>query len=366
MFPLNILMLARPNLLSDPGGDTMQVFETAQALRRRGHQVDINPKQPDYRAYSLLHFFNIIRPEDIIGHLEHADKPYVVSTVYVNYEEYDRFHRPGLVGRAARILTADQTAYLKTVGKWLLKGEPLSSYSFLWQGRRRAMQRILQGAGCLLPNSHSEYRRLVNDYGIENDYVAVPNGVDPRLFLREWPAAGNRAGVLCVGRIEGRKNQLNLIRALKGTSLPLTLVGHPARNQSGYYELCRKEAGKNVCFTGHLPQERLLPLYRQARVHVLPSWFETTGLSSLEAAAMGCNIVAGDRGDVREYLQDSAWYCEPGSLESIRQAVQEAYHAPPETALKERIRKTYNWDNAAGRTLEGYAIALGNNGHAAF
>ena len=58
---LRILMLARPNLLTDPGGDTTQVFATARALRGRGYLVDINPEWPDYQSYNLLHFFNIGR-----------------------------------------------------------------------------------------------------------------------------------------------------------------------------------------------------------------------------------------------------------------------------------------------------------------
>jgi len=38
------------------------------------------------------------------------------------------------------------------------------------------------------------------------------------------------------------------------------------------------------------------------QVHMLPSWFETTGLSSIEAAVMHCNIVITDKGDTREYF----------------------------------------------------------------
>lgn len=359
MNPLRILMLARPNLITDPGGDTTQVFGTARALRRLGHWVDINPEKPDYQACDILHFFNIIRPEDIIGHVERTDKPYVLSTIYVQYEEYDRYHRRDAVGWAARFLSTDSVEYLKAAGKWLLKGEPLSSYSFLWRGRRRSIRYILKRAGCLLPNSHSEYRRLLAHYGIGNDYVVAPNGIDPGLFRGKPEEAGNRSGVLCVGRIEGRKNQLNLIRALKGTPYPLALIGHPAPNQKAYYEQCRRAAGENVRFIDFLPQQELLRYYRQARVHALPSWFETTGLSSLEAAAMGCNIVAGARGDVREYFRDDAWYCEPGDVDSIREAVFQAHQAPQNEALAQRIRAEYTWDKAAERTLEGYGVALG-------
>ncbi|MBK7308934.1 MAG: glycosyltransferase [Chitinophagaceae bacterium] len=57
-----------------------------------------------------------------------------------------------------------------------------------------------------------------------------------------------------------------------------------------------KEAAGNIVFAGRLTQTALANYYARARVHVLPSWFETCGLSSLEAAAMGCNIVITARG----------------------------------------------------------------------
>jgi len=39
---------------------------------------------------------------------------------------------------------------------------------------------------------------------------------------------------------------------------------------------------------------------------VLPSWFETTGLSSIEAGVMGCNIVITDK-VMQEYFSHHAF-----------------------------------------------------------
>jgi glycosyltransferase involved in cell wall biosynthesis len=353
---MKVLMLARPNLLTYPGGDTTQVLNTAKALRDLGVAIDINPEQPDYKRYDLLHFFNIIDPEDILGHLRRSRLPFVLSTVYCLYEEYDRHHRRDPVGWAYRLLPRDGVEYLKTVAKWMLKSESLSSYEFLWRGHGGSIRHILRRAACLLPNSESEYRRLVADYGIERPYVVVPNGVDLDRFSPK--GTGNRSIVLCVSRIEGRKNQVNLIRAVNETDLELYLVGLPAQNQQAYYEKCRRLAGDKVHFTGYLPFDTLLEYYERARVHALPSWFETTGLSSLEASLMGCNVVVGDRGDVRDYFREDAWYCDPADPASIREAVLAAFEAPHNETLPQRIRTRYNWANAAQRTVEGYRMAM--------
>jgi len=356
---MKILMIARPNLFTYPGGDTTQVVNTAKALEKIGVECDINPVHYDYAKYDLVHFFNIIDPEDILGHLKHLKSPYVVSTIYCIYDEYDRYHRSRWSSFLYRFISRNGMEYLKTTAKWLIKGENLSSYEFLWRGHKRSIQKILRGAACLLPNSENEYRRLLNDMGVEREYVVVPKGVNLN-FFKPAPSQ-DRSSILCVGRIEGCKNQLNLIKALEETNIPLYLVGQPAKNQQAYYQKCKTTAGSQVHFPGFVSQEKLINYYSNARVHVLPSWFETTGLTSLEAAIMGCNIVVSNRGDVRDYFGNDAFYCDPGNTTSIREAILKAYHAPFNPKLADRIRKTYNWKTAAQKTLEGYQLALGKN-----
>ncbi len=138
--------------------------------------------------------------------------------------------------------------------------------------------------------------------------------------------------------------------------MPLVLIGqaHP----EGYRDLCRRYADENVHFLDHLPAEELASAYAAAKVHVLPSWLETPGLSSLEAAAAGCTLVVSDRGLTREYFGDEAWYCDPRSFASIREAVLAAYAAPRAAALRARVRTEYTWERAAQKTLEGYQLAL--------
>jgi len=353
---LSVLMLARPDLLTYPGGDTTQVLKTAEALRKIGVKVDINPREIDYGAYDLMHFFNIIDPEDILGHIRSTKLPFVVSTIYCLYEEYDRYHRKDLIGWAYRLLPTDGVEYLKTIAKWLIKGDKINSKEFFWRGHSGSIKEIIRNAACLLPNSESEYKRLVQDYGLEQRYVVVPNGVDLDKFQPQDNS--DRDLVICVARIEGRKNQLNLIKALNDTAFEVYIIGKPALNQPKYYEECRAIAKPNIHFTGYVSNEELMDFYNRAKVHILPSWFETTGLSSLEAALMGCNVIVTDKGDVRDYFQDDTWYCDPSDPSSILEAVSAAYQAPFPTPLVERIHKVYNWEKAAQRTMLGYQYAV--------
>src|SRR6185437_5927453 len=212
---------------------------------------------------------------------------------------------------------------------------------------------LAKGASLLLPNSESEYQRFVKAYNIERPCRVIYNGVDPEIFSQEninLPEKRDSNTVLCVARIEGKKNQLNLIKALNNTEFNVILIGKPAPNHLAYYNECREVAAPNIRFLGFLPLDQLIKHYRQAKVHILPSWNETTGLSSLEAAWYGCNIVITDKGDTEEYFGGDAFYCDPADPESIHSAVQKAAFVAHNDNLKNKIISKYNWQAAANST----------------
>ena len=99
-------------------------------------------------------------------------------------------------------------------------------------------------------------------------------------------------------------------------------------------------------------------MFNSARVHVLPSFFETTGLSSLEAAVMGCNVVITNKGDTVEYFEDLAYYCDPDDPDSIREAIEKAFQEPFNENLRQHILSKYTWDRTAQKTLEAYHKVL--------
>ncbi|MDI3320259.1 glycosyltransferase family 4 protein [Pinibacter soli] len=312
----------------------------------------------DYSSYDLLHFFNIIRPADILSHIRNSGKPFVVSTIYVEYAEFEKKARTGLMGMLFKFFSADFIEYLKVIARAIIKGEKIVSPVYLFWGHRKSLKFVIEEASLLLPNSNSEYNRLARNYKTTQNYLVVPNAISTALFLKNSSPAKNEKLVLCVGRIEGLKNQLNLIKALNDTEYQLIIIGAAATNQLDYFEQCKAAASANISFIDNIPQQQLVRYYEEAKVHVLPSWFETTGLSSLEAGAMGCNVVITDKGDASEYFGDLAFYCDPASSSSIFKAVDEAAKEPVKQALREKIISNYTWEIAALKTEEAYNIVL--------
>lgn len=353
---MRVAFITRSTLHTVPGGDTVQIMQTAKYLAGYGIDADIclTNEKIDYRRYDLIHFTNIIRPSDILCHIEQTKTPFVLSPFLIDYSEYDRYYRKGMSGIILRQFSANMNEYAKTFGRWLNGRDVLQSKSYLWKGQRKSVREILRKAAMILPNSEAENKKLREVFEVDQDYSVVHFGVDPLVFHTDEKIAKDEKMVVCAARIEGIKNQLNLIKALNNTAYTLLLIGSPAPNQKNYYEKCRKIAAKNIIFQDRIPQHELLHFYKKAKVHALPSWFETCGLSSLEAAAMGCNVTITDKGYTREYFGDDAFYCEPGDPGSIYDQIERASMADCRTSLQRKVLCNYTWQKAAAITSEAY------------
>jgi glycosyltransferase involved in cell wall biosynthesis len=111
--------------------------------------------------------------------------------------------------------------------------------------------------------------------------------------------------ILCVGRVEPRKNQLMLLLALQESDLPVVFADGGFMYQPEYFDMCKAFARKGrTVFTGRLSDELLVSAYRACRLHCLPSWYELPGLVSLEAASYGCTVIASPWGCLPDYLPD--------------------------------------------------------------
>jgi glycosyltransferase involved in cell wall biosynthesis len=355
-------MIVRSNCYTSPGGDTVQIDMTAKYLRKTGVMVDIvlADTKPNYAKYDLIHFFNIIRPDDILPHI-HQETPFVVSTIFVDYSDYERENRKGLAGTLFRTVNAGTIEYIKAVARWFINGDKIKSRTYLLRGHNASIKSIAEKASLLLPNSLSEYNRFSKYVKIQTPFRKIVNAIDPEVFnLDAAPNMEFKDHVLCVGRIEGRKNQLNLIKALAGTDIPLTIIGKPSPNHKDYFKECKKLASQstNIRFIEHIAHDQLVRIYKAAKVHILPSWFETTGLSSLEAAVMGCNIVVTRKGDTEEYFGDMAHYCEPDDIITIKEAVLAAYNSPASGKLRDYVRDRYTWETAARQTYKAYRAVV--------
>jgi glycosyltransferase involved in cell wall biosynthesis len=309
-----------------------------------------------------------MRPQEVYLQALNAKKfgrRIALSTIYGPYIEYERKARKGLLGLLTRGLQIERIEYLKILARALKNLEWNDGTAMvLKKGYRRLQREIVDLTDLFLPNSEPEMQRVFSDFpkAKQKAHLVVPNAVDAELFGQKPSLPGEisrfKDCILCVARIEGRKNQLNLVRAANRMRHPLVLVGKPAPNHHSYFRQIVKESGPNIHILGPVSHEDLPCYYAAARVHALPSWMETPGLSSLEAGAMGCSLVVTEKGDTRDYFGEDAFYCEPDSVASIQSTIERAYAHEGNGHLRERILRNFTWQNVAEKTMEGYGHVL--------
>jgi glycosyltransferase involved in cell wall biosynthesis/2-polyprenyl-3-methyl-5-hydroxy-6-metoxy-1,4-benzoquinol methylase len=359
-----VLMLTHQNALHMLGGGETQLFETLLALREQGVVADVSASlRLSEEPYDLLHVFSLYHA-DKVDQLNRAEKPLVVSTIFRDNAAF----YPVMVG-AAVFRQEDAAQVERALRAWKqgnLHVQGLDAASLDEPAEvRRVKQQVVERAQLLLPNCRWELSALRRYFGPSDKPAhVVPNAVRPERFLHATPDAfvqrfGLRDFVLCAARIEPFKNQLMLIWALRDTDIPIVLAGKVS--DSEYGALCERWAGKNVHFVGELAPDLLASAYAAARVHAMPSWAETPGLTSMEAALAGCAIVVGNQGAEREYFGDFAYYCNPADIDSVREAVLAAWEdrdVARREAFREYILKRYTWSETARVTAEAYEQIL--------
>jgi glycosyltransferase involved in cell wall biosynthesis/Tfp pilus assembly protein PilF len=353
---LSILFQNRPNALTQPGGDTIVMQRTAEELRALGHEVVIDcASSARIEEFDLVHLFNFALPEVLRQQAERcaqANVPFVVTTLC---EDVPTFHRQSW--EAGRILMeyiqrGQNATWLASEWPRLAQVQPSGRFDNTWVASR---------AAALIANGEGEKRVLLRDYPNASAVRVVPvgfdsvSGDDPSLFESTY---GLKDFVLCVGRLETRKNQLMLLKALEESNLPVVLVGGGVNYQPEYAAAVRafRRSGQTLVL-GRLAPEMLSSAYAACRVHALVSHYELPGLVSLEAAAHGKNVVVTDTGTTGDYFGDNAFYANPLDWRSIRTAVLAGYYAPVPAGLRE-LANQYRWSRAAKETVLVYQKAL--------
>lgn len=359
---LSVLFAVRDDLHAFAGGDTVQIDHTAAELSALGVKVTLSAdSEASLAEYDLVHLWHLDHVHGTYPHFLNARrhrKPMVLSPIF-----WPRGRAKQPVG-GARHRLEDGKNLFRLLLNARTRREKESLAKVLRIGWGRCRREILEGISAILPNSMAEANAVLAEAGRSIPHHPVPNGCDPgecRAAIAR-PRAPQREGVLCVGHFDPRKNQAALIRALRGSDIPVTFVGGARRLHTGYYRICQWLATSNMRFLGVADHATVLDRMRAIRVHVCPSVYETPGLVNLEAAAMGCALAIGDCPPVREYFGDRVVYFNSRNIRAIRRAVEVALAAPPPTALAEEVLTRYTWQAAALATVAAYRQVLGSTG----
>ena len=286
---MKVLFATYPMAFHTPGGGEIQLLAYQKYLPVHGVKVSLfDPWKPCFLDYDLVHFFSCIGGSShFCRFIKTLGLPLVVSS---------------------SLWITEETKHLYPMDEILVQ---------------------LDLADCVVTNSDRECDTLSSVLDLSRSkFKTVYNGVDPIFYQQEAAELFRRKYniqekfVLNVGNIEPRKNQLELVRAMKSfPDMKLVLIGHQRDHE--YTKACLAEGGEQLLYIG--PVEHDSPLLRSAytacELFCLPSTLETPGLAALEAYVSGCAVAVTEIGSATEYFGDKVEYINPNDIQSIVQAI---------------------------------------------
>ena len=340
---MKVLFNCNNTVFQVPGGGEILLLKTKEYLEKAGIKVKLFDQWHDKMIdYDIMHNFGKTdNSYDFIKLSKMYNLPVVLTPIY---------NWPALsYGLNEHFLTPQK---IKNIGYTLLKKHfPMVSKS----------KKIMMMTDLITPDSMIEGRLLCKDFGFPIRKIhPVPCGVDERFYKAKPDEFIDKYKlqdfVLFVGRIDTRKNVLNLIKIMNKLGTPLVIIGDKIIDQQQYYDTCVKTAGKNIHFLGKFDMDSsiLMSAYAAAKVLVLPSYVESPGIVALEAALAGTNIVITERGSTKEYFGDYGDYVNPLNIESIEKAIKEGLSKDKSRELSKHIEKNFVWEVIIEKVISGY------------
>ena len=355
---MNILFLIRSDYLDKSGGDTFQALKTKEYLEKNNNvKIDIQHDidNVELSNYDIIHIFNI----------QIVDFAYnLVKKCRQKSQTIPILFSPIIWDMSDGIYTS---YYFKYFSNYFICGKfrfIRKLVDLIMLKHRKKIQYILTECSCLLPNSLEEDEFLKRKYKTIYKSIIVPNCIDIKMTSEE-KKIGFKDYILEVGRIEPIKNQLGVLKAMmKQPDIPIIFIGKKNQSYIRYLNKLDKLAKKrgNTFFIEHMPQDELISYYKNAKVHVLPSFRESPGLVSLEALYYNTNIVVSNK----EFcptgyynFEKMAYICNPYNLKSIRNAILNATN-DNNIKVDQQYFNFISYENAAQITYDAYQKCINN------
>jgi glycosyltransferase involved in cell wall biosynthesis len=339
--------IVRPDHSTRFGGDIVHLRANVRSLRDEGVDAfettwDDAPADAD-----IVHLYNVDLPLTLRRHVRDARRRWprakvVITPIFWPWRPSTllRAHEPAILYRAVRNAA-------KAWSTWF------------------AVRAALREADAITAYSHREIEMLSRYFRIGDvtSWYAAPSAV----WVRDWPARQSPPDrrriaaelglggepttvVACVGRLEPLKNQHTLVKGVAQVpGAALVLVG--ANGGHGYgarvVRLGHRLLPGRFAWVDRVPHDDVQRLLADVDVHALVSFREVASLSSLEAAAAGCELVVTTWSSTEEYYDNDVHYADAASPRSIAAAIERATAAPRQPELRARIEQRFDWSVSA-------------------
>jgi len=266
-------------------------------------------------------------------------------------------HHPITKDRELEMSHAPSRWKRRSVGRW---------YSFVdMQGKVASkMPRIV----VVSENSITDINK---DMGVSRDRMRlVPVGVDPDLF-KPQPHIAREPGRLITTAsadvaLKGLSYLLEAMALLrKGRDIRLTIIGKPRPGHS--MDLIDSLGLRpHIDFVSGVTDERIVELYAEAELAVVPSLYEGFSLPAIEAMSTGICLVATDGGALPEVTgthNETVLQCPAANAEALAAVIATGLDSAELRARigeagRQRVVSRWTWKHCAELTVEQYREVL--------
>jgi glycosyltransferase involved in cell wall biosynthesis len=224
-------------------------------------------------------------------------------------------------------------------------------------------RRSAQNASHVFTISQHSKKDIIKHYQLTPSKITVvyPGIESPWFVSSRLPQASEY--LLYLGTLQPRKNLFNLIKAYASLPAPysrlqLVIAGKKGWLYHDLYQLVHAlQLKKRVRFTGFVKNKQLPQLIRQARLFILPSFYEGFGIPVLQAMASQTLVLVSRNSSLKEIVKTTGVYIEaPFGAEEIKQGIIRALSLPEakqEQLLSQAQKRArlFSWEKAAQKIL---------------
>ena len=377
-----------------PGGEDVVFEQERQLLERAGHQVVIY-RRSNYEVDSYPGIKRLVLIQKAVwnddsrtefANLLRAEKPDVVHVhntwIMISPSIYSACREAGV----PVVQTLHNYRLLCPVGTFFRDGKVCEECldHTLWRSIRNGCYRDSRadtaavGVMLAVHRARHTWERDVTSYVVLTEFArkkflqgglpaqkifVKPNFVDPDPLPRQ----GKGDYAIFAGRLSPERRVSTLLDAwaLLRTRIPLKIVGGGEHRD----HLAQKASWNHldmVEFTGLLPHDRTVETIKGARFLIFSSeWYETFGLTMIEAFACGVPVICSRMGAMKEIVEDgrTGLHFAPGDSQDLAEKVEwalnhpERMHEMGKEARREYERK-YTAEKNYPRLMEIYQHAI--------
>lgn len=212
-------------------------------------------------------------------------------------------------------------------------------------------------ANKIIATSNATKEDIVNYYNINPDKIGVVYQSCDASFFKEKTIEEKeiirqkynlpKEYILCVGTIQERKNQKQILEAIQIAKhkIPLVLVGSGKSYKTELIEFALKNNLELIIPSQFVINEDLPAIYQMAKLFVFPGFYEGFGIPVLEAMASKTQVITSINTSMGEIVKDTRCLINPLSVEDIADRIDSFLENKNQHLITQNYKRSLEFTN---------------------